>query len=127
MTVDAVGLPELLGALSRAERDVLPQARQVVAKGALNVKKDWQRRWSGHPTFPALPQAVTYDTKQSRDTTEAEIGPDKGRAQGALGNIIEFGTINNPPIPGGLPALQTEEPKFVQAITDLGAELLEGP
>lgn len=124
MTVESQGLPELLGALVKAQRIALPEARKVVAKGALNIKKDWQKRWSGHPHFPALPAAISYDLDEGRDWVGAEVGPDKGKPQGALGNLIEFGSVNNAPIPGGLPAGQAEAPRFEQALADLGVGLL---
>ena len=45
---------------------------------------------------------------------EAEIGPDKSRPQGALGNLLEFGSENNPPHNDGGRALQAEEPRFLE-------------
>jgi hypothetical protein len=98
-----------------AEQVAAVEARAIVAKGALNIKRDWQQRWSGHAHIPALPSAITYDVTRTPLSIAAEIGPDKSRAQGPLGNIIEFGTRNNAPIPGGLPALQAELPRFTAA------------
>jgi hypothetical protein len=91
-------------------------ARAVVAKGALNIKNDWRQRWSGLSHARLLPYAVTYDTTEGPWGAEAEIGPDKDKPQGALGNLIEFGSTNNAPIPGGAPALDAEEPKFLDAM-----------
>jgi hypothetical protein len=111
----------LAAALVRVPAETLVGARAVVQRGALNIKRDWQQRWSGHRHFPALPAAITYDTTMAGPIINAEIGPDKGRPAGALGNIIEFGTRNNAPIPGGLPALQAEMPRFeaaTRALTD---------
>jgi hypothetical protein len=110
--------------LQRAVRDVVDEVRQVVSRGALNVKRDWRRRWSGHPTIRHLPDAVGYDVHGVGNTISAEIGPDKNRRQGPLGNIIEFGSVNNPPIPGGLPALRAEAPRFERALTDVAERLL---
>lgn len=120
------GLSELEAALRLAETATPERARKIVAKGALNIKKDWARRWGGIAHAPALPRAISYDTTSSAAEASAEIGPDKGRRQGALGNIIEFGTSKNAPIPGGLPALAAEEPKFVAAMQDLAEEALGG-
>lgn len=105
--------------------EVHPPVRAVLQKGALNIKNSWRARWSGHPHIPALPYAVTYDTRFSREGVEAEIGPDKDKRQGPLGNIIEFGTPRNSPIPGGLPALKEEAPKFEKALTDVIGKLVE--
>lgn len=124
--VEVIGLVELLVDLERAERVTPEQVHSVVTKGALNVKKGWQRRWSGLSHLPGLAGAVTYDTKQSLGEASAEIGPDKNRFQGPLGNIAEYGTENNAPHPGGLPSLAEEEPRFERALADLGAKLLSG-
>lgn len=99
-------------------------ARGVVAKGANNVKEDWRRRWSGHPTAPALPAAITYDTRDGFTGPTAEIGPDKGKRQGPLGSLFEYGSVNNAPIPGGAPALDLEAPKFEKALADVAERLL---
>ncbi|MEU8186011.1 hypothetical protein [Micromonospora carbonacea] len=104
------------------------EVRKVVQKGALNIKTDWRRRWSGHPHARRLPYAVTYDTKETSTGSSAEIGPDKDKPQGALGNLFEFGSVNNAPIPGGIPAAAAEKPRFEKALEDLAVRLLEqGP
>lgn len=113
------GLSALAAELEHAARVAPDEARKVVQKGALNIKKDWRRRWSGMAHLPRLPYAVTYDTTFSGQQAGAEIGPDKDRPQGALGNIPEFGTVNNAPIPGGAPALESERPRFERAMNDL--------
>lgn len=115
----------LVADLQGAPDAVRDQARKVVAKGALNIKKDWQRRWSGYAHAPALPRAITYDMFPGTHIG-AEIGPDKNRRQGALGSLFEYGSPrNNPPIPGGLPALEAERPRFEQAMEDAAAAALE--
>lgn len=122
--VEVTGLRELVADLTRAESRSVDEVDKVVAKGALNIKSDWSRRWSGHPHFPALARSVTYDQFHTPWTSSAEIGPDKGKPQGALGNVIEFGTEHNAPIPGGLPALDAEAPKFERSLADLAERLL---
>lgn len=122
--VDITQLTKLAADLRTHSRKTPAAAVAVVAKGALNVKKDWQAAWSGLRHAPALAAAVTYDTTVSADGVGAEIGPDKSRRQGALGNVIEFGTAKNAPIPGGAPALEREAPKFEDAITAMVEGLL---
>jgi hypothetical protein len=99
-------------------------ARAVVAKGALNIKTDSRRRISGHPRLRALPAAITYDSHETGSTIWAEIGPDKNKRQGALGNIPEFGTPKNAPMPYMLPAGEAERPRFEKAMEDLAAKAL---
>lgn len=124
--VEVSGLRELIAMLDKAESRSVPAVAAVVEKGAVNIKKDWQQRWGGIAHAPALPAAVTYDTAFGFGSVSAEIGPDKNKRQGALGNIIEFGTSKNAPIPGGLPALEAEQPKFERELANLGEKALGG-
>jgi hypothetical protein len=120
--VRVTGLDGLRGLIADFEREahVAPgEARKVVGRGLLNIKNDWRQRWSGYPHAPRLPYAISYDTKQLRGQIEGEVGPDKDKPQGALGNLFEFGSIKNAPIPGGAPALRTEQPKFERAMEAL--------
>ncbi|HEY9411123.1 MAG TPA: hypothetical protein VIP77_16205 [Jiangellaceae bacterium] len=121
--VDTSDLQRLVADLGEAA-DILPDVRGVVAKGALNIKQDWRRRWSGLAHAPAIPNAITYDTKLTPHSAEAEIGPDKSKRQGALGNLLEYGSIKNGPIPGGAPALAEETPKFEKALNDVAVKKL---
>jgi hypothetical protein len=120
------GLDELIAALDQAGKKLPTEMRAVLQRGAMNIKKDWQARWAGLGHAPALPYAVSYDTKELAYSASAEIGPDKGRRQGALGNLLEFGSVNNAPHPGGLPALEAEAPRFEKALADLAGKLLDG-
>lgn len=104
----------------------VPAVTGVVSKGALNVKTSAARRISGHPHLPSYPQSISYDLFTLPGSVRAEIGPDKDKRQGALGNIPEFGTVNNAPLPHLGPALEEEAPRFERALADLGARLLGG-
>jgi hypothetical protein len=98
--------------------------RAVVAKGALNVKKDWRQRASGLDHAPRYPFAIGYDVEVLPGLVQAVIGPDKDKTQGALGNLIEFGSAHNPPHNDGGQALQAEDPKFVAAMEALAGRKL---
>jgi hypothetical protein len=125
MDVTIVGLDALLVDLAKAQVIVVAEGPKVVSKGALNVKRDWVQAWSGHPHIRGLARAVSYDTTVRKAEFEAEIGPDKDKPQGPLGNLIEFGDAEGgAPIPAGLPALQAEEPRFVAAVEALAAQAL---
>jgi hypothetical protein len=125
ISIESDGLDELADDLRSAAERAPEEARKVTSKGALNIKTDWRKRWSGLAHAPATPRAISYDITSAGSMIVAEIGPDKAKRQGALGNLLEFGSINNAPIPGGAPALQVESPRFVQALEDLAARLLE--
>jgi len=122
--VDAREIREFGVDLGNVEKRFLDDVEAVVTKGALNIKKDSAKRIRGHPHAPHYPRSISYDVKRTFGGIEAEIGPDKDRRQGALGNILEYGTINNPPLPHLAPALDAEEPKYVRALEDLFGRLL---
>lgn len=100
------------------------ETRAVVARGAFNIKRDAAQRISGLRHAPAYPRSITYDSHETPKSVWAEIGPDKDRRQGALGNILEFGTRKNAPRPHLAPAAEAELPKFEKAMTDLAAKAL---
>jgi hypothetical protein len=81
------------------------------------------------PHAPAFPYSITYDIKGGNglrgSQIDAEIGPDKGRAQGALGNLIEFGSVHNPPQGLGHGALQREQEDFVKGLEKANEDALK--
>lgn len=122
--VDASQVEALAALFAQVPGKAVALARPVVQKGALNIKNDWRRAWSGLDSAPYLASAVTYDITDAGSLVTAEIGPDKSLPQGALGNLLEFGSVNNAPHPGGLPAAQAEEPRFAEAAERLAIEAL---
>ncbi|MEU4399778.1 hypothetical protein [Micromonospora orduensis] len=125
VTVTSDGLNELRAVLESAADDAVDEGRKVVSKGALNIKKDARRFASGIAHAPAYPSAIGYDVRTAGTTVSAEIGPDKAKRQGALGNILEYGTVKNAPYAHLGPALDIESPRFVAAVEQLGVDLLE--
>lgn len=93
----------------------------VVKKGAVNVKKDWRAnaQASSGRHAPAYPYSITFDVSATGRTVSAEIGPDKDKPQGPLGNLLEFGSVNNPPHLDGQRAIDAERPKFIEQIAKL--------
>lgn len=88
----------------------------IVSKGALNIKNDWKTSASGLRHAPAYPASISYDLLPAPGIIAAEIGPDKAKRQGALGNLIEFGSSHNPPHLDGARALAAEDPRFIAAL-----------
>src|SRR5215207_6083416 len=119
LSVKFFGLEDV-GDLERelAEAGASPSATAgpVVRRALMNIKEDSRRRISGHPTLPHLPRAISYDSQDTPKGAKGEVGPDKSRKQGPLGNIAEFGTVNNAPKPFMAPAGEAEEPRFVKAM-----------
>ena len=123
--IEISGAHELIASLDKAQRGVAREAEAVVAKGSLNIKKDAAQRITGLAHAPAYPASIGYDLFHTPGTVSSRIGPDKSRRQGALGNILEYGTRKNAPIPHLAPALDAEEPRYVKALEQLGPKLLE--
>ena len=104
-------------------------ASAVVAKGALNVKKDWRdSALRNAPTRHArAPYAITYDEPEVTGYSVAsEIGYDKDLPGGALGNLLEFGGggDHSPAHLDGQLALDAEEPRFERAMDTIARRLL---
>lgn len=117
-------LDDWIADLRQAALDVDGEAEKVVSKGALNIKNDWKEHWDGYAHIPHLPRAINYDVERIDDGVEASIGPVRGETQAGLAPYIEYGTVNNEPIPGMEPAVDDEEPRFERAVADLGENLL---
>ncbi len=123
ITIDSTQARELVTSLDKATSLALPETTAVVKRGANNIKRDAAERWSGLSHAPALGRAVNYDVWVDWRGPRAEIGPDKNRRQGSLGNLLEYGSIHNAPRPAMAPALAAEEPKFERALGDLAEQL----
>jgi hypothetical protein len=105
--------------LQRHLARVVPQARRdtraVMVRGALNIKMEWRQnaRQSAPKHAPAYPRTIGYDLLTfGPDQLLAIIGPDKAGRQGALGNLLEYGSVKNPPHNDGGRALVNEVPRF---------------
>lgn len=115
--------------LGDAPRHVQRDALAVVEHAAVNVKNGWKtnaEKTSGRHA-KRYPASISYDLSLGAALAgriEAVIGPDKSKPQGALGNLLEFGDVNNPPHNDGGRALRTEAPKFELALADLALQSL---
>lgn len=127
LKIISADLDNLAQALEDAPNKVIKPIRASVKRGAQNIKTDAQNRARGLPHAPDYPQAITYDSHETPFGAWAEIGPDKNRRQGSLGNLIEYGSVNNP---GGRPHMrpagEAEEPKLAQALENVAARILGG-
>lgn len=113
---------DLDGEKTRAPR----KAREAIATEAPIVREDWRARMrarSHYGHIPYLPSAITVSF-QGDLAPEAEIGPDKQRTQGPLGNLLEFGSRNNRPHKDGYRALQGRENSLAARIETIARGLL---
>jgi hypothetical protein len=93
----------------------------VVKRGAQNIKTGWQAnaRASAGAHARLYPSTISYDVTEGPGVVEAEIGPDKARPQGPLGNILEYGTSTQAGHNDGGRALDDEEPRFLAQVEAL--------
>ncbi|MFJ3201016.1 hypothetical protein [Streptomyces sp. NPDC086989] len=118
MTADVRELVQLAVVLERNVPEAERAMAAVVTRGALNVKNEWRdnARASAGRHARLYPSSISYDVKAIPGGAEAEIGPDKDKPQGPLGNLLEFGSVNNGPHNDGGRALLAEEPRFVAQV-----------
>lgn len=119
--------PETLAAdLLKAAGAAVAATQAVVRKGALNVKNDAKANVrKSAPTHNAYAHnAITYETDFAGTTFAAEIGYDKNRNGGALGNILEYGSRKNSPHRDLGRALDKEEEHFPDFLAAAIAKLL---
>jgi hypothetical protein len=116
--------------LNRIRGRLQPAMKQVTSKGALNVKnaaKESILAQTSHHFVKQYPNSITYTITESTGVVvTAEIGPDKGKPQGALGNILEYGTSLNPPYPHLGPSLDAEADSYEQYLGDAARDAIFG-
>jgi hypothetical protein len=117
-------------ALERASSKTPKETVAVVRKGANNVKRDARR--NVQQTAPIhnarAQQFINYDVEAQGVQVVAEIGYDRTMKPARLGNLLEFGGggDKSPPHHDLANALETEEPRFTQALGDLAEGLIPG-
>ena len=129
VTFDVSQLIDLAQDLAGAGKRLAREVPKVIKKGANNIKMDARKRYreqagahgKGHAW--RYPSTISYDFTTAARKVEAEIGPDKEKPQGALGNLLEFGSANSAPLPHLVPAWEKEIPKTEQALGDVLARV----
>jgi hypothetical protein len=126
--IEVIGLAELGADLTAAPEKLRAGVRATVEKAAVNVKfdaRDTVKSLTPKGYARAYPYSITYDvTQTATGGASAEIGPDKEKTQGPLGNLIEYGSANNSPIPHLAPALERELPNFMFWMSEIAGQAL---
>lgn len=71
--------------------DVEKPVKTALNVTSMRVKKGAQQKVRRRKHFAQAAQAITFDVTATRSGIESEIGYEKGRGAGKLGNLIEFG------------------------------------
>jgi len=91
----------------------------VITKGAVNVKTEMIADVKASRHFKGMAGSITYEHHNTPGVIRREIGPDKGRRGGALGNIYYFGTSRGGGSGDIEKPLNTEEPRLMGAMQAL--------
>lgn len=124
--IDASEVSGLVARLASVPARAVPAIEAVTHKAANNIKTGLaaDAQSSGHYKYFA--GSITYDrTFSSPVAIEYEVGPDKDRRQGALGNILYFGTSRNGPQLDFEAPIRAEEPRFLTALREAAGETVE--
>lgn len=114
--IDYSDLRALQRDLGEASAKVTRNSQKAVQRTAHLIMEDAKGLIAGIPHAPYYPGSITYDMVYGLQQIGAEIGPDKERTQGALGNILEYGTRFNSPRPHLGPALLNNEQDFFDGL-----------
>lgn len=116
--IDMSEVNELAADLLFASVKALPAVAAVIEKGSLKIKNEARaniRAVDIKGRLPHYPNSISYDVDVDPvGSVSGEIGPDKDKPQGPLGNVLEYGTSISAPVPHLQPALENEVP-IVQA------------
>lgn len=112
--------------LGNATRDVYRKAEASTKKAAHNIKTTMQEDAQSSGSYKHFADSITYDRAMSLGTIGYEIGPDKGRMQGALGNILYFGGARGGKVLDVEVGLRAEAPSFEKHMQDLAEEAFRG-
>lgn len=77
--------------LGKIASKALPEVDAVLKKGAQNIKDDLINGIPSGSSWRALKGSISYDSMYGIGHAKYEVGPDKGRRGGALGNLYYFG------------------------------------
>lgn len=125
----AMDTPNSLAAdMLKAAGEAIVGTRAIVAKGSLNIKNDARANvLASAPVHNAhAAYAITYDTQIGRTVVSGEIGYDKDRPGGSLGNLLEYGGGGDrSPAHRDLGrAFDSELPRFEEALAVFAGKLL---
>lgn len=124
--MDARELTAFGNDLKRAVKHTEAELKPIIAKGALNIKKQLRKEMYGSDHFKGAGSSISYDIFVGLGATWADIGPSSdGGSPGNLANIAYFGTSRGGgTVPDPLKALEAEYPNVERYLTKLVEGLL---
>lgn len=123
-------LQQLQALLLTSAARVNAETARIVTKSSDNVNKDAIRnaRASSGTSAAGYPDTMSYEVRNLGTRVEGEIGPE-ARGLGNIGHILEggsaeYGGVKNPPHRDLGRAADTEEPRFISAMEQIGNVVL---
>lgn len=117
--IEINGATEVAATFAGAAAKALPAIVVATGKTAEELKTKWRagaRRSSGSHGR-RYPSSITSEKKLSALGAVAfEVGPERGKPQGAMGPGFEYGSRNQPPHLDGKKAADAVEPGYHEAI-----------
>lgn len=115
-TAELRRLSENLGKIAGA---AVKDVDAVAQKGALNIKNEMASDARGSKHFKGMAGSISYESHYGVGAVRYDIGPDKSRRGGSLGNIYYFGTSRGGGSGDIEKPLRSEGPRFQSALADL--------
>lgn len=124
MEFDLSDLHRLTSDLGRVPGKAVPPLTAATRTSARNIRDAMRSDAAGISHAPHFAKAITDEMKPRLGVVGTEIGPDKDLRQGALGNVLYFGTSKNGPVLDLHGPLDREAPKFAKAVGDIIEDIL---
>ena len=127
-TFDFSDVQRLVASFGSLDGELKKNVKTAGIVTARHVKDEWKALALadlGGGSARAYPFSIGYDTIETAGGIRWEVGPDKSRTQGALGNLIEYGSRNNSPFGQGASALEANTEDFERGIEIAAAQALE--
>jgi len=121
------GLAELrqfAASIERVTEGAYDEVDAVIFKGAMNMKREMVADIKKSKHFvgkkgPGFESSITFEEHNTKDVIRRELGPDKSRPGGALGNIYYFGTSRGGGSGDIEKPINSEAPRLIGAIQKL--------
>lgn len=117
--IDSSELRVLSQNLGKIAGSAVKDVDAVLKKGAQNVKEEMAADARGSRHFKGMAGSISYDSDYRVGQPAYEVGPDKSRRGGALGNIYYFGTSRGGGSGDLEKPLRSEGPRLEKSLADL--------
>lgn len=121
---DISGLAEFIADLRELPEHARGDARQVLSKAGVNIKRQLVAEMSSSRSFGQVASAISYEIHDRAGSIELVAGPTKG-SPGSLANIAYWGgSRGGGTVPDPRGALDAEAPVAAEYLLDLLARHL---